>query len=127
MAYAFTVAEPVTTTYLDQRVKKYVVTETGITGATDEYTLSVPEIGRVVGITAVGTFTAGTATSIDPRLGETSGGVEVWENGTAAASVRDRTVRPYVATANALYGRSGANGTITTGGVVTTVYIAVGP
>jgi len=127
MAYTFTVADPVLTTHLEQRVKKYVVTESGVTGATDEYTLTVPEIGRVVGITAVGTFTAGTATSIDPQLGETSGGTEVWQNGTAAAAVRDRTVRPYVATANTLYGRSGANGTITTGSVVTTIYIAVGP
>lgn len=127
MAYLAAVATPVTWSTPADRFTKIVVVETGIVDANDDFEIPVPEAGVVTSHTAALTAGDGAATTIDPRLGEAEDGVDVLDNGAAAASTRSRTDSRYYVAASVLHGGSRANGnTGTTGSVTTTVIIRHG-
>lgn len=125
MAYAAAIT-PSVVQFGNERFLKIVVVETGVVDNTHQAEVAVPVLGRVLAHTAVLTAGDGTATTIDPALGESSGAADVLDNGTPAASTRDRTSRPF-ACDGTLYLRSRANGTTgTTGNVTTTIFVAYG-
>lgn len=112
-----------------RRYHIYTVTETGVALATNEFQLtSVPKVGYIVAYRAVLTpGVGGTATTIDPELGEVTTGKDRWENGAAAATIRAFLAVVTVPTDGILYGRSGANGTTAgAGSIVSTIVIAEG-
>lgn len=124
MAYASAVV-PSIEVVNGRRYRIYTVTETGVTAATDEYQLTdVPVVGRVVGYRAVLTAgVGGTATTIDPELGEVTTGKNLFENGAAAATVRAFPAVVTCPTGGILYGRSGANGTTAGAGCIVSVIV----
>lgn len=127
MAYAAAVTR--TTHRVGGRTYHVVtIVETG--GTDDTHVASVgslPFVGTVVEKDVILTAGDGTATTVDSRLGETSGGVQCWENGAAAATIHDDTSDPYTSSAGTLYLKSNANGsTGTTGNVTTRLTIAEG-
>jgi hypothetical protein len=128
MAYAAAISGPVVADISGRRHLVYTVTETGITGSSDEWSISdVPVCGRVTEIDAVLTKDTGTVTTIDPRIGETTGGAEVFDNGSAGTSIHDTSDHRFTATSRTLYGGARANGTLTgTSTVVTRVTVLAG-
>ena len=110
------------------RVWTYTVTETGVTLATDEFSIEAPRHGRVESYRSVLTPGDGTATTVDPELGTATTTKDIYEHGAAAATASNQAVATrYDATVSTLYGRSGANGTTgTTGNIVTTIVISEG-
>lgn len=129
MAYAYTIDSQRTRRAGGQTFHIVEITETGVTAATDEYTITgLPFVGTVVEKDVVLTAGDGTATTVDPELGETTTGTEIWVNGAAAASVHDDGSDPFTTvTDGTIYGRSGANGnTGTTGSIATRLTILEG-
>lgn len=111
---------------------KIVIVETGVTAATDEYTMtSLPLRGTVVEHRCVlATGGAGiTATTVDPELGAATTTKEIFENGAAAASPTNLNLSKGF-TGPTLYGRSGAGGgggnIGSTGTITTTITIMEG-
>ena len=102
--------------------KAYLVTivETGVTGNTNEWSFTLASAGlpRVCTVRAVSVYMTvggGNATTVDPQAGMVASGVDVYENGTAAANVMFfptvGQIWPHSAT---LFGQSKANGTADT-------------
>jgi hypothetical protein len=128
MAYAATIAK-VRLTVGNREHLIVTVTETGVTGATDETTLpDLPRIGHVTEVDAVLTAGGGSATTIDTRIGESTTAADVLDNGTPAATIHDTSNgRRYTKTDGKLYLSSRANGTTTgVGNIVTRITIALG-
>lgn len=128
MAYA--AAETRTEARLGGRLYlKIVIVETGVTVATNEYTLtSLPLRGTMVEHRCVlATGGAGiTATAVDPELGAATTTKEIFENGAAAASTTNLNQSKGF-TGPTLYGRSGSDGNIgSTGTITTTITIMEG-
>ena len=119
MAYAYSAAVTAKAK-LGGRWHYYVtVTETAVTGNTDEWQIDLDSLG----ITALGTvklvsasFSGGSASLLDPQAGEAAGAVNIYENGSAAAAPRfEPSSGKYAAVvAGIIYGQSKANGTATT-------------
>ena len=129
MAYAFEVTSHTTKRCGGQTFHIVLITETGITSVNDEYTITgLPFVGTVVEKDVTLTAGNGTATTVDPALGELAAGSEIWVNGAAAAQVHDDEADPYTAvTPGTIYGRSVCNGnTGTTGSVATRLTIMEG-
>ena len=128
MAYASTVTR--TRARVAGKVyHKIVVAETGVTLATNEYTLTgLPLRGTVVEHRCVlATGGAGiTATVVDPELGAATTTKELFENGTAAATTTNLNLSKGF-NGPTLYGRSGSDGNIgSTGTITTTITIMEG-
>ncbi len=131
MAYAATVTR-VRSRINRRAIWTITVVETGVTSATDEYTIdNVPPRGKVIEhrckLTSGGTGI--TATTVDPELGTATTKKEVFENGTAAATCTNMNLTSgYSGTT--LYGRSGAGGgggnIGSTGNITTVMVIAEG-
>jgi hypothetical protein len=106
------------------------VTETGVVDANSSWTLNlatykIPQFGRVTNHQCVLT-TGGTATTVDPRLGSVAGGTDLLDNGTAAVSTYQDCNARYLLSGQVLYGSSRANGTTTSGQIVTTFVLLEG-
>lgn len=106
------------------------VTETGVTGATDEWSFTLasqqlPRVCVVRSVSCVLTAGGGGATSVDPEAGMVTSGTDVYSNGAAAPTVifvpAVGQIWPHSAT---LYGQSNADGTADT--IVTKLLIAEG-
>lgn len=111
--------------------RKYLVlqvVETGITTSTHEWSKALPfVVGTVTKIKSVLTAGDGNGTTVDPRLGEATTAVDVFDNGTPAASVTDTTNRRLTVPGGTLYGGARCDGTTgTTGNVTTTITIVEG-
>ena len=107
------------------------ITETGVTGATDEWSVQTHSLGTLHVHKCTLTAGDGSATTIDPTVSEKTGTASVdsvFSNGSAAASARNTPIGAhYYTPTGILYGRSGANGTTgTTGSIVTVLYIEAG-
>lgn len=105
------------------------ITETGNTATSDEKELTgLPEIGEIVYVRSTLTIDGGTATEIDPQLGEVTNSNAVWENTTAGTSMREATLaKRYYSSGRSLFWRSKCNGTVgAAGGVVSTIIIKAG-
>ena len=122
MAYAASVTSTMRVV-AGRRVHTVVVTETEVVDANSEWSWAGFPIDGVVTWSKT-TFIAGddgTATTCQPRIGETTTGTEVYSAAAAAASDRNATDRRYKAiTANTLYGSSRLNGTTAGAGSVIT-------
>lgn len=127
MAYAQTsvVTKSLTGSHFHTKV---VITETGVTGATDEWSVdNMVMIGTLVKVKSVLTAGAGSATSVDPQVGDEAGLNNIFENTTASASTSQylaSTAGVFALSNGTLYGRSKANGTADT--IVTTIWITEG-
>ena len=129
MAYAAVVSSHTTRRAGGRTFHIVAISETGVTGASNEWTLTgLPFVGTVVEVDVTLTAGNGTATTVDPEIGETTTGTEVFINGAAGASVHNDDDNPFTTiTDGTLYGRSGANGTTgTTGSIATRLTIAEG-
>lgn len=124
MAYA--AAYSAETLYIGgRRHLALVVTETGVTGNTHEWSHQGVKVGTLTFHKCVLTAGDGSATTIDPQVGEATGTASVYENGAAAALTRAAPDARYYA--GTVYGKSMANGTTgTTGTIVTTMIFAEG-
>lgn len=104
------------------------ITETGVTGATDEWSAEVPLLGTLRLHTCILTQGNGTGTTIDPIVQEATGTATVYNvmtNGTAAATTRNNSLVAHYYVANGtIFGRSTCNGsTGTTGNIVTMLVV----
>lgn len=102
------------------------VVETGITSATDEFTIEISKRGTMHLHICTLTAGDGTATTIDPDLFEISSTTatarRVWRKNGAAASTRATPTDAHFYTVDGkLRGHSGANGHTGTTGFVTTI------
>lgn len=129
MAYAFSVATP-TRLQIEGRYHWIVtVTETAVVDANSSWTLNlatykIPQLGRVTNHQCVLTAgVGGTATTVDPRLGSVAGGVDILDNGTAAASTYQDANARYLLVGQTLYGSSRANGTTAGAGSIVTTFV----
>lgn len=131
MAYAFAVTTPTRVQVQNRYHWLITITETGITGASDEWTINlssykIPQVGRVTNHQCVLATSGGTASAVDPRLGSVSTGTDLLDNGTAAASTYQDANARYLLTAGTLYGSSRANGTVTSGTITTKLVLLEG-
>ena len=103
------------------------VTETGVTGATDETQIdNLPQLGTVTEVHSTLTAGGGTATTVQPRLGEIAGGNSVYAAGSAAAYSHSGTLSKVYSDIDTgskfrsgrLYWSARANGTTTGSGQV---------
>jgi hypothetical protein len=105
------------------------ITETGNTGTSNEKELTgLPELGEITYVKSTLTIDGGTATQIDPQLGEVTNSDAVWANTTAGTSMREAALaKRYVSSGRSLFWRSQCNGTVgAAGGVVSTIVIKAG-
>jgi hypothetical protein len=66
------------------------IVETGLVDTTNEYRITgLPEILQVVAVSSVLTVGGGTATQVDPQLGDLTNTNNVFENTTASASTNE--------------------------------------
>jgi hypothetical protein len=102
------------------------LTETGVTGATDEKEITgLPALGTVVYVKSVLAAGGGTATTVDPQLGETTNTDTVWAGAAAAATVREADLdKRYYSSGRSLFWQSNANGTADT--ITSTIVIKAG-
>jgi len=103
------------------------IVETGVTGASDEWSAEVPVWGTLHYHKCTITAGDGSGTTVDPIVQEATGTTAtdtVFANGAAAAVTRNTpdNAHFYVAS-GVLYGRSACNGTTGTTGNITTVLI----
>jgi hypothetical protein len=125
MAYSFGTPTKQTVTAGDRVFTVVTVSETGITGASDEWSVSgLPLVGTVTEVDHVLTPGAGTASTSDPRISETTGNADVFDNGTPAASIRDTSNHRFTVLDGKLYGSARANGSADS--AVTRITIAHG-
>ena len=127
MAYAAAIT---TTTKYVAGVQYLVLTivETGVTGATDEWSAQVGVMGTLHYHKCTLAPGDGSATTVDPIVQEAMGTTStdtVFANGTAAAVTRNTPDNAHFHVASGvLYVRSAANGTTgTTGNIVTTIVL----
>jgi hypothetical protein len=127
MAYAAAIT---TTTKHVAGVQYLVLTivETGVTGATDEWSAQVAVMGTLHYHKCKLTPGDGSATTVDPIVQEATGTTStdtVFANGTAAAVTRNTPDNAHFSVQNGvLFGRSAANGTSgTTGNITTTIVL----
>lgn len=108
------------------------VTETGVTGSTDEWSYGgMPAIYQVLHVDCILTAGSGNATSVDPQLGDATNSNNIFENTTASASTSENlTAASGVAlgASRTIYGRAKANGTTAgvTGKIVTRIGLVEG-
>lgn len=115
MPYAATVTKSWDGVVAGRRTLVLTISETGVTGSSDEKEITdLPIVGTVTDIECDLAAGAGSATSVDPRIGEAAGGAEVFDNGTPGDPVRDQTNRRYTSTGRNLYWSARANGTADT-------------
>ena len=127
MAYA----AAITTTTKHAAGVQYLVltiTETGVTGATDEWSAQVAVMGTLHYHKCKLTPGDGSATTVDPIVQEATGTTStdtVFANGAAAAVTRNTPDNAHFHVASGvLFGRSAANGTSgTTGNITTTIVL----
>jgi hypothetical protein len=127
MAFAATVVvEPLQVA--GEAYVRVTITETGNTGTTNEKEITgLPEVGELTYVSSVLTIDGGTATEIDPQLGEVTNSNAVWENTTASTSAREAALAKRYVTSGSLFWRSKCNGTVgAAGGVVSTLIIKAG-
>lgn len=108
---------------------RVTITETGNTGTTNEKELTgLPKVGELTYVRSALTIDGGTATEIDPQLGEVTNSNAVWENTTAGTSAREAALaKRYVSASGSLFWRSKCNGSVgAAGGVVSTLIIKAG-
>lgn len=132
MPYSF--GTPTVTDAGTHRGRKHyllTVTETGVTGNTDEWSVALasfdlPRVGTVKAVSCV--IGGGAATTVDPQAGMVATGTDVYVNGSAGSPVfyappasAPAIIWPHAAT---LYGQSKANNTATS--IVTKILIAEG-
>lgn len=108
------------------------VTELAVTGATDEYTLTgLPVVFQVINVSSTLTpGSTGSATTVDPQLGDLTNTNNVFENTTAGATTNEYpSAAKSSNAARSLFGRSKANGTIAGAGspkIVTRIVLVEG-
>jgi hypothetical protein len=130
MAYAQT--STVTRRRFGQRDAVIVtITETGVTGSTDDWSVNnLPAIGVLVKVSCNLTAGTGSATTVDPQVGDGNALNNIYENTTAAAFTKEYTgvtAGIFGLVDGTLYGRSKANGTVSgVGTIVTTLWILEG-
>ena len=111
-----------------RRIYKVVVAETGITGATDEWSVATIPVETLTLLSQSATVTpgGGSATTIDPQIQAAASGAKVlYANGAAAATIYNTNLNTVCnLVSRVLYGRSGANGTADS--CSTTMYFAEG-
>lgn len=99
------------------------VLETGVVDNTHEFQVEGPILGSLTFHRAALTAGDGTATTIDPQVGESTGTKAVYENNAAAASSRSAVRSSYYVSDGILFGKSMANGSTGTTGFITTVLV----
>lgn len=90
--------------------------ETGVTGATDEKEITgLPSVGTVTYVKSTLAAGGGTATTVDPQLGESANTDNVWACASAAATAREANLDArYHSAGRSLFWQSNANGTADT-------------
>lgn len=128
MAYAAAITVAAQGTAAGRRYVVLSVVETGITTNAHEWSTALPfPVATVTKIKSVLTAGDGNGTTVDPRLGEATTTVDVFDNGTPAATVTDTTNRRLTVPTGTLYGGARCDGTTgTTGNVTTTITIVEG-
>lgn len=128
MAYSSTVTKTKEWGVGGRKLVAYTIVESGVTGSSNEWTITgAPPFGEVLLTeTAFSAGFAGSATTVQPRLGETTTGTEIYSAGAGAASDRSVTTRRYYLSGGTFYGSSRANGTVTSGTITTYVVIGEG-
>lgn len=124
-------AAAVTTTTKHVAGVQYLVltiVETGVTGATDEWSAQVAVMGTLHYHKCKLTPGDGSATTVDPIVQEATGTTStdtVFANGAAAAVTRNTPDNAHFhVVSGVLFGRSAANGTSgTTGNITTTIVL----
>lgn len=105
------------------------VTETAVADANSAWTVDlstygIPTVGKITAHQCVLTAgVGGTATTVDPRLGSVTGGSDLLDNGTPAASTYQNVNAVYLLTGNTLYGSSRANGSTAGAGSIVTKFV----
>ena len=113
-----------------RRVIIYTVTETGVTGAANEWSLALrdlPPVGTITQIQVTPTKGAGAGTTIQPVIGSATGKSDIYSAAgtTAITSVAvDTTNWRYVPALRTLYGKSACDSTCDT--IVTRLTITAG-
>lgn len=105
------------------------ITETGLTGITNEHHITgLPAICQVVSVVSTLTIGGGTATQVDPQLGDKTNSNNVFENTTPSAATREYPSAAISTSATQdLYWRAKCDGTTgVNGGVVSRVVLVEG-
>jgi hypothetical protein len=105
------------------------VTETAVALSTNEWTVTLETYGPPVAgwvtlhqcVLTAGV--GGTGTTIDPRLGRSTGAYDIFDNGTPAASTYQGVNVRYLLTGGTLYGSSRCDGTTAGAGSIVTKFV----
>ena len=128
MAYAHSDVKK-TWTYGGRKYIQVTVTETGLTGITNEHHIQqLPALFQVLAVTSVLTIGGGSATQVDPQLGDKTGSNDVFENTTPGTSTRELPTAAKSASAGQdLFWRAKCDGTTgVSGGVVSQIWLIEG-